>query len=353
MVCAITIGTIALSFRFQANARTRIELLDSMQGPGDTVQHRMLTMALPDSTLFRYEIGQITFISGGGYHYVAFADSTGNPSTGYLVSMPFILQTASDSVRFSRFAGFDDKNMIKDTTHYTTEAQADSAGDARFNYYVNKQFQSTGGYFTSSSAVRYIVELCATSDGRVIQYLDTLRCYLNSDGHLRYRTPGYSANWVKRVLFGSPDSSVYLKVAIETELPEGTTLSYFGQSPSWSRPMLISDGILPTYQELPDPPLKKAWPYSASHQNQNLSITALYPNPSKGNLVIGIQSDAPGPVILEVIAEDGKIMLQKTLSVGVGYTENKLSIQPLPSGVYQLLIFTDRESHHKALTLSK
>src|SRR5665213_3774237 len=168
MVCAITIGTIALSFRFQANARTRIELLDSMQGPGDTVQHRMLTMALPDSTLFRYEIGQITFISGGGYHYVAFADSTGNPSTGYLVSMPFILHTASDSVRFSRFAGFDDKNMIKDTTHYTTEAQADSAGDARFNYYVNKQFQSTGGYFTSSSAVRYIVELCATSDGRVI-----------------------------------------------------------------------------------------------------------------------------------------------------------------------------------------
>ena len=321
-------------------------------GPNDTIQHRMVSMVLPDSSIIRYEIGQIREISNGNYHYLSFIDSSGSPNSNYLVTHNFTIATSHDSLKLSRFAMFDDQNL-KIGSSYSSSAQVDSAADSTISYYLNKEFQPSVSYFTSSSSVSWIIEVVQSSNDSVLQYLDTVRCYLNSDGHLRYTASGSSSNWLKRPILTDSGNNVYLKVALVTNLPLGTTAQYFGRSAPVQAEQNTSRGFAPIYEDRPGYGAKIATGKPVNPRQLDPSLTKFYPNPNTGLLHLGIQTDASGMVNIQIIRTNGQVVYSGDIQLQNGYTPVTLDIHNIPSGSYILNISDVNENISHNLVIQK
>lgn len=310
---------------------------------GDTIQHRMLIGELPDSTLFSYEIGQLRLISQGSHRFLHFIDSTGTVENQYLKSESFTIATSSDSVRCSRFAFFDARQMPHDTDTYLTEAESDSAADAIHVLYASTEFRPASGYFSSSSVVRYILELRASSDNRVLLRADTLRCYLNPDGYLRYRTPGRTLNFVRVALPDMVDSQVYFVVRTESVLPGSTAFSYTGRETVKQRELIQNKLFAPIQQDIPTVAPKQGGKRPEFGSNLSLSLTEAYPTSVRKNFVLGLIADQRGTALIEILSVTGEIVHSEEMNLNSGFTRAVLDLSTLPTGSFQVQIISGPE----------
>ncbi|MEI8135226.1 MAG: T9SS type A sorting domain-containing protein [bacterium] len=67
-----------------------------------------------------------------------------------------------------------------------------------------------------------------------------------------------------------------------------------------------------------------------------LKIIALYPNPSKDEISLTLESTTPQTAQVEIFNLIGENVLSQTIRLGVGSTTNKIRTSMLPQGIYQL-----------------
>jgi hypothetical protein len=155
---------------------------------GDTVHSRMQTLTLPDSTRMYYEIGWIT-ITHGTYKYLSFADTSGLTPNNYFKTTSFVT-SGYDTLGFDRFAGFDNANYVRPFTAAATDPALDSFFLASHNHYDGLEVTPSNTSFDSSSSVRFILQLCTSAFGSssdsVIHDIDTLECFRDLGGRMRY-----------------------------------------------------------------------------------------------------------------------------------------------------------------------
>lgn len=195
----------------------------------DTVKYRLAESMLPDSTLFRYELGSVSFTHSGTKVYLKFTNASPATLQDFFRTETFTVQSTSDSISFFRFASFDDKffpnsEFIGDSgsTEWTAFINAMSrryGGDSAF--YV----KPSSAYFNNSSTVFYIVSLYNASDNSLLLRLDTLASFLRSDGKLGYTCyPTSNDIHYQQLNSIGTNVSAYISVERVSALPIG---SYF------------------------------------------------------------------------------------------------------------------------------
>jgi hypothetical protein len=70
----------------------------------------------------------------------------------------------------------------------------------------------------------------------------------------------------------------------------------------------------------------------------------VFPNPSDGNYILGINSTAPQTIYYAVKSVTGQTIKKSRVQVGAGNTQTALDITELPSGVYFLQLFDGKKS---------
>ncbi len=194
----------------------------------DTVKYRLVQSWLPDSSMIRYELGSICHYGGGATTYIGFADTFGSNFATTWRSNNFTINGTNDSVSFFRFASFDNQYVVDGLVPDTTTNPMDSALSALINASLSR-YIDTGFYihpapssFSATSIILYVVELRNASNDSILENLDTLECFLNDSGRLRYCALG---DRQKRLcsLYGIPNgTNVYLNVERYSSLPQGS-----------------------------------------------------------------------------------------------------------------------------------
>ncbi len=193
----------------------------------DTVRYRLSESMLPDSTLFRYELGSIAFTHSGAQTFLKFANMTPTTISSFFKTENFTVLSTSDSISFFRFASFDDK-------HFPQTIFTGDSGSAAWTTFINSiksryddsafYVKPSSTYFNTSSTVYYIASLYNASNNSLLLRLDTLACFLWSAGKLGYTCyPPSNDMHLQKLNNVGTNVSVYLTVDRVTALPSGSS----------------------------------------------------------------------------------------------------------------------------------
>jgi Secretion system C-terminal sorting domain len=301
----------------------------------DTVHSRRGYFFLADSTQMTYEMCWIALNQGVRRHFLTFVDTTGKLPNNYYQTATF-QASGFDTLAFNRFATFDDKNYYPafslDTSNtsavisaYNSIAGADSA----------KEIIPSDTVFNGSSSVSFILQLCLASTGAVIANIDTLECFENLSGEMRYENFPTSFNIREHIaLTGTVhDTLYYFKVLRIDNLPFGTT--YHGYSWEEFPQNTGSEFYLLCQYEVGYPmPAGKIADGSKTSSPSALLIESLDPNPSNGNLTVQLISPQSAEVLLNVYDVMGRRVYARSAQIQKGNSTFSVDLSSLPSGQY-------------------
>ena len=320
--------------------------LDGLHHSADTVQYRLSTSVLNDSTLFNYEIGAITIHSGSGVKYLHFLDSSFGPiGMGFYRTQPFITSSHSDSISFYRFAYFDDKSKQSVAIDGKDTAFIDSVTASWFSALTSgggKTVIPDTNYFDKNSSILYILSLHSSSTDSLLTIVDTVRCWTSSTTHhLYYATTGNTPSL--RKLASPIDSGVtaYFDVAIVTNLKPGATLATSGEV--MNRQRGSTRETYGSFQRKPkvNGPSPKVSGNNAVSYHFTLRAS---PNPTTRLLHATLQSEVATSVKLELITSNGGIVYAFQKDLIVGRNEVEIPVATLSAGVYVLKVTSEHAS---------
>lgn len=172
----------------------------------NTVQVRSLISRLDDSTEFLYNLSYIQLRPISGERYIDFAPAVDSNYTDWLKTVPFLGDGNSDTLSFMRYFNYSN-------TKYATGVDA------------HNTLTTDPTLFPSSANVKYILEMRRASDDSVLYALDTVNCYVNTKGKLRYTTTNNSPviRMLRRTI--PANTPVYLVTRIVNGLPHTTRIT--------------------------------------------------------------------------------------------------------------------------------
>jgi hypothetical protein len=194
----------------------------------DTVHSRMGTYILPDSTIIKYEMAWVKLQQGGQPMFLTFADSASCSPNDYYRTIPFT-STGSDTISFSRFAFFDDANYLRPLVFDPSSEDSSVLWDYWHlgdSIYRNKEVIPLSSSFGSGSYMNFIVEVKSVSNDSLVCILDTLHCFKNADGYMRFQNFPTSINIRANVPLPGLMSGVnyYLCVARVDSIPFSSSI---------------------------------------------------------------------------------------------------------------------------------
>ncbi len=306
----------------------------------DTIVYRLRTTILTDSTMFRYEIGSIQLLQSGGYRFLGFQNPAGLDPDDYWTTDSFYIESDADSVQFARFASFDNKDYIPTVDIDTgNPAAVDSIYHLFRNHYDTLNVRPNSSSFGASSSLMYIVELRKNSDHSLLASLDTLKCYLNAAGELRYQNYPSSFNLRKVWLGANQGVEVYLKVHVLYNLPPTssilayTYMSSGGNAPANGFFAYNNQEGLPSVATYGAAPAASVGPEFSSKSG----ITLIVPDPAKTQVLFNVYGFGNTTVRLELINSVGAVVISRLIQI----SRNGRIILPVgsvPNGTYTLRV---------------
>jgi hypothetical protein len=301
----------------------------------DTITYRLRATTLSDSTIIRYEIGAFKFIHAGNYKFLSFVNPSGLAPDDFFTTDTFSIAGSSDSLFFSRFASFDDKHILPSVTVDTgNHLVMDSIRNLFFTHYDGYSVTPDTTVWTATSNMLYVLEVVRKSDGYVLGRLDTLMCYVNGSGQLRYKNLPTSYNLRKVILPNSPGTQVYLHVRPYYNFPgmvSSYTYMHSGNNvPPDTHYALENETDHLTYVPLPiqhamvDDPTK---PY-------NMGIRAIMPNPAESDIRIKFGDISADNAVMEIINSAGVIIHTANVVMLNPNSTFTMYVKNYPNGVY-------------------
>jgi hypothetical protein len=301
---------------------------------GDTVQVMMLRSILPDTTIFSFQLGEIALLQPGTSYFINFAD-TGSPSTtAFFVSQPFIVSSSADTVSFHRTMNFDNNQILKADVDTSDHAALDSVINSWMTIMQSRVITPNSSYFSSSSFVKLITVLRKSSDSSVVMVLDTVNCYVNLSGQLRFSTTKNTTSIVTVPISGiSSPTAVYLQTYLIDSLPSGSNLTYYPTI--FAEQAAFDTATCGLYQDNCSGgggALKPIVNLNASPIG--FAITQIEPNPASAQIAVSISVDNPGNISCEILNIIGRQVQSLEQSVGSGNISINFDIKNLQSGTY-------------------
>jgi hypothetical protein len=326
-----------------AFGQSAIGYLAGKKVASDTVQYRMTTSVLNDSTIFKYELGGIALRKTGGYSFVGFQDSSrGSVGTGFYRSNTFTTSSHTDTLSFYRFAFFDNKAQItavldgKDTLFLHSVA---TSLLATYSSRDNKPIVPDTNYFNQSSSVLYIINLHAATTGFILAHLDTIRCWTSkTTHHLYYATTGNSASFRKLVLPLDSGASGYIDVVMVSNLKSGASLSTTGEVMNLQG--ATTAATYGYYHRIPKPVL----PLIGSSVRTTISYPfslAATTNPARRTLSTTLEANNALNVEMSLCTLNGSVVYSNKRILAKGLNHIDLPVSQLPAGAYLLRVFSD------------
>jgi hypothetical protein len=331
----LIVAGVSTSFVGSGNAQT-----------SDSIVYRLRWTILRDSTIFKYEIGSIKLIQPGGSKFLDFVNPSGLNPDDFFTSDSFQISSSIDSVSFSRFASFDDKNYLRPTTIDTGDRSAvQSLGNTYKNRYYGLNISPDPSYFGSASYMMYVLELRRFDNHNLITILDTLKCYVNGSGQLRFRNYPASLNLRKAALFGTVGLSAYLYVHIVHSLPTDTAILGYAFQFSGSNQPAEGYYSYENQEGIPtkDPTSSPIPFFSGLPTKANTTLLGVVsPNPSNTILNIHLNGVSKGTILIEIFSEAGaKLKSLQFPAVSAPSDIITIPISDLLSGSYGIALTSD------------
>lgn len=319
-------------------------------GQGDTVKYRLCLSLLGDSTLIRYELGSLGFTHSGTTQYLQFADTLPGTLGAFYRTRNFRVLANSDSISLFRYASFDDKHApgsfdVTDTNNpsgFDTAKLIQNASDIASRY-VDTEFyvHPNASSFTTGSTIQYIVELRRASDDYVLGRIDTLACFLDAAGKLKYTFYPYVAGNVRIVSLASvsTNTDVYLTVARSTSLPTGSSIVHDDLTNESNNlaagTQFVYGGT--TYQP-GDRGVAAPLFHSGVASEALVGQRGMLVAPGDRILRLSFEAAIGGTATLHIFDASGKLIIQSANTVVAGKNGLILDTSSLPSGEYNIVI---------------
>ncbi|HET6401507.1 MAG TPA: T9SS type A sorting domain-containing protein [Candidatus Kapabacteria bacterium] len=320
-------------------------------GSNDTIQVRLLRCILPDSTIFSFELGEIGLLQSSSSKFVNFANAGSDPTTAFFVSQPFTVSSTTDTISFYRMMNFDDNRILKSDAEVTDTAVVDSLIHAWMTIMLSRVVKPSASYFTSSSNVKIITVLRKSLDSSIAMNLDTVNCYLNARGELRFSTTNNSPSRRIIPIVASTGTSLYLQTYIVSNLPAGSSFTYYPTALPEQGP---ADSVLcGFFQDNCSGGAYKPIAQSARLNPIPLGITLIEvtPAPASEALKAEVTADAPGKISCEILNVLGEIVASSVNDVGTGTSDVDFDVRSLPSGTYFLRLTDGNDVISKGITI--
>ncbi len=318
-------------------------LLPSARGQnGDTTQSRELFSQFSNGTILRYIMGPILHSDSGHRTFIAFSNDTLDAFPNhFLKSIPFRID-AEDTIWLMRWLCFDESSLQGSTA---AAAQAMSTMDSALSYwraaYAGKEFTLDTSLFSATSTVSYILEIRRASDNAVLWSADTVRCYKNSAGNLRYAN--FPSSFERKFIvppITCAGGTCYLAVRTVLGLPAGVSLSYSGVTGFQnSSEINLKRESYSDYLE-GYPALKRAVGVSEPVQVKLILGTINVREVSDNGIEISTNSTSTGDLTIEIVDLVGKKVFSSQEGVTPGTNKFYISTANILHGSYIIRIFS-------------
>ncbi len=312
-------------------------LKDSAAQSGDSIQYRTLRSILPDSTIFSYRIGEIGLLQSTGSSYLGFvAAPWTSPASDFLVTNSFIVADSSDSLSFYRVMNFDSKGVLFTDVDITTPgAQADSVIAAWETILSAKTITPDTASFASSSSVRYIVELRRASDNAVLLRLDTVTCYANGGGKLRFSTTRNTASHrIECIGSAGMGTLAYVAVRMSSVIPLGSSFTHYPYSMAEQEPTVTGNVCGEFQDNCSFTAFKPAIPINSIPLVFALKAVTIS-STTYGKIQIELNSEASGHIQCEVVNVLGETSRSVLFNAHSGNSSFEIDAR-IPPGAYFL-----------------
>ena len=329
-----------------------VTLLDGICPPNTGGNWAWLTGTLNDtySSNLSYVFGDLAVNHGGTIDSLVV--SVGNLSTTFLTSSSFTLGS-SDVLNFVRLMGFDD-NLSPDLSNWLnlSTSQKDSLAMVYSSIMSSKEVSPTSSEFSSSSYVRYILELVRTSDNVCLQVLDTLKAFTNGSGQLQFVTHGNTNDKVTTALTTSySGTNAYLRVRVISSLAGSGSLTLTAFR--FGRDYLSATAPdAPGFRQVIGSSAKIA----SSDRGENilpisLNISQPVPNPTSNLIRITVEADQQTEANLQIFEILGKTVINKTITISKGKQNYSVDVSGLATGRYYLSIIAGETKQSFAIDI--
>ncbi len=296
---------------------------DHAMAQSDTVQARLRFDYLNDSTLVRYEIGSVGLTQADSLRFLHFPCPQSSYSTSFFRTEIFT-STGADTILFDRFASFDDNR-------------------GRMSY--DGRVPDVGT-FDANSSILYVLELIDAESSELIARLDTLKCFLNAEGVMKYQNfpCSYSLRTKVPLTGAISNHSYYLKVETISNLASNGSYVWSEYFPiDHNLPRNRNNWISTWADEVGYPPFpspKTTSKNSTPAIQSPITNLLISPNPSSGDYTLSFSLSNAQNIRVILTNEFGNAVIDRESTYESGTNKLRLSISKLPSGSYFLRLIS-------------
>jgi hypothetical protein len=332
--------------------------VSSVYAQSDTVEYRLLRSMITDSTRVRFELGSVGFKHAGSVRYLRFVNNFPTIPSEFFRTDTFTVAGATDSIRFFRFASFDDKYEIGEIPCGEIGSPTwDSALALLKRRYVDSDIvvAPDTSIFNPFSTIRYDLELHNAVSDSLIRTIDTLICFRTASGSLAYTTIPIAENGGTIALAGiATGTHLYATIHRFGSLPPGVSFiedhyDLNAWNPAYVGPVSVDDSTTVRYADgRVYPPASPIPPAAVRVRSEPIGERRATYDLASSLVKETFNADADGDAQIRLVDNRGRVVFQSTNVIHLGSNTIAIDCGTLPSGSY----FIDIRRAGKLLLIS-